>query len=119
MGASNYSDEFKRNAVHQILVRGYPVREASALRKTLTTDTTSPFSGVDLFGGLHGRSSGYPFGVLNRAGFVPPTTQTQMLGQARISLITGIRICMKVQKVLSNAAAMSRCQPPLGEATSG
>ena len=27
MGASNYSDEFKRDAVHQIRVRGYPVRE--------------------------------------------------------------------------------------------
>ncbi len=27
MGTSNYSDEFKWDAVHQILVRGYPVRE--------------------------------------------------------------------------------------------
>ena len=27
MGTSNYSDEFKRDAVHQITVRGYPVRE--------------------------------------------------------------------------------------------
>jgi transposase len=26
MGTSNYSDEFKRDAVHQITVRGYPVR---------------------------------------------------------------------------------------------
>ncbi len=25
MGTSNYSDEFKRDAVHQITVRGYPV----------------------------------------------------------------------------------------------
>jgi transposase len=29
MGTSNCSDEFKRDAVHQIRVRGYPVREAS------------------------------------------------------------------------------------------
>ena len=29
MGTSNYSDEFKRDAVHQIRVRGYPVREVS------------------------------------------------------------------------------------------
>jgi transposase len=29
MGASNYSDEFKRDEVHQIRVRGYPVREVS------------------------------------------------------------------------------------------
>ncbi|MEZ5751592.1 MAG: hypothetical protein R3D60_06390 [Paracoccaceae bacterium] len=27
MGTSNYSDEFKRDAVHQITVRGYPVHE--------------------------------------------------------------------------------------------
>lgn len=29
MGTSNYSDEFKRDAVNQIRVRGYPVREVS------------------------------------------------------------------------------------------
>jgi transposase-like protein len=29
MGTSNYSDEFKRNAVQQIRARGYPVREVS------------------------------------------------------------------------------------------
>lgn len=29
MGTSNYSDEFKRDAVHQISVRGYAVREVS------------------------------------------------------------------------------------------
>lgn len=27
MGTSNCSDEFKQDAVHQITVRGYPVRE--------------------------------------------------------------------------------------------
>ncbi len=29
MGTSNYSDEFKRDAVQQIRVRGHPVREVS------------------------------------------------------------------------------------------
>jgi transposase-like protein len=29
MGTSNYSDESKRDAVQQITVRGYPVREVS------------------------------------------------------------------------------------------
>jgi transposase len=29
MGTSNYSDDFKRDAVQQITVRGYPVREVS------------------------------------------------------------------------------------------
>jgi transposase len=29
MGTNNYSDEFKRDAVQQIRVRGYPVREVS------------------------------------------------------------------------------------------
>jgi transposase len=29
MGTSHYSDEFKRDAVHQVAVRGYPVREDS------------------------------------------------------------------------------------------
>lgn len=29
MGKPKFSDDFKRNAVHQITVRGYPVREVS------------------------------------------------------------------------------------------
>jgi transposase len=29
MGKSNFSDDFKRDAVHQITVREYPVREVS------------------------------------------------------------------------------------------
>lgn len=29
MGTSKYSDDFKRDAVHQITVRGYPVAEVS------------------------------------------------------------------------------------------
>ena len=33
MGTSKYSNEFKRDAVHQITVRGYPVGEVS--KKTM------------------------------------------------------------------------------------
>ena len=29
MGKNNYSDDFRRDAVHQIAVRGYTVREVS------------------------------------------------------------------------------------------
>ena len=29
MGKPNFSEDFKRDAVHQITVRGYPVREVS------------------------------------------------------------------------------------------
>lgn len=29
MGTSNYSDEFKRDAVQQLTVRGYPVRKVA------------------------------------------------------------------------------------------
>jgi len=29
MGKAKFSDDFKRDAVHQIVVRGYPVVEAS------------------------------------------------------------------------------------------
>ncbi|MDU8912764.1 IS3 family transposase, partial [Aestuariicoccus sp. MJ-SS9] len=29
MGTGNYSDGFKRDGVHRITVRGYPVREVS------------------------------------------------------------------------------------------
>lgn len=35
MGTSNYSDEFKRDAVQQITVRGYPVREVSPTSKPM------------------------------------------------------------------------------------
>ena len=62
MGTSNYSDEFKRDAVHQITVRGYPVREVS---RRLGVSTHSlykwlklfgepvPKPGVDLYAGYH------------------------------------------------------------------
>ena len=47
MGASNYSDEFKRDAVHQITVRGYPVREVS---RRLGVSTYSLYKWLKVFG---------------------------------------------------------------------
>ncbi|WP_300519031.1 IS3 family transposase [Aliiroseovarius sp.] len=46
MGTSNYSDEFKRDAVHQITVRGYPVREVS---RRLGVSTHSLYKWKKLF----------------------------------------------------------------------
>uniref|UniRef100_UPI003B5247FD IS3 family transposase n=1 Tax=Roseovarius indicus TaxID=540747 RepID=UPI003B5247FD len=46
MGTSNYSDEFKRDAVHQITVRGYPVREVS---QRLGVSTHSLYKWLKLF----------------------------------------------------------------------
>ena len=47
MGTSNYSDEFKRDAVHQITVRGYPVREVA---RRLGVSTYSLYKWLKLFG---------------------------------------------------------------------
>ena len=47
MGTSNYGDEFKRDAVHQITVRGYPVREVS---RRLGVSTYSLYKWLKLFG---------------------------------------------------------------------
>ncbi len=47
MGTSNCSDEFKRNAVHQITVRGYPVREVS---RSLGVSTHSLYKWIKLLG---------------------------------------------------------------------
>ncbi|MBY6118665.1 transposase [Mameliella alba] len=46
MGTSNYSDEFKRDAVHQITVRRYPVREVS---HRLGVSTYSLYKWLKLF----------------------------------------------------------------------
>ena len=46
MGTSNYSDDFKRDAVHQITVRGYPVREVS---QRLGVSTHSLYKWLKLF----------------------------------------------------------------------
>ncbi len=46
MGTSSYSDEFKRDAVHQITVRGYPVR---AVSRRLGVSTYSLYKWLKLF----------------------------------------------------------------------
>ena len=46
MGTSNYSDEFKRDAVHQITVQRYPVREVS---RRLGVSKHSLYKWVKLF----------------------------------------------------------------------
>ncbi|MEO0764664.1 MAG: IS3 family transposase [Pseudomonadota bacterium] len=47
MGTINYSDEFKQDAVHQITVRGYPVREVS---RRLGVSTHSLYKWMKLLG---------------------------------------------------------------------
>lgn len=47
MGTSNCSDEFRRDGVQQIMVRGYPVREVS---RRLGVSTHSLFKWMKLFG---------------------------------------------------------------------
>src|SRR6056297_963292 len=49
MGTSNYSDEFERDAVHQITVRGYPVGEVS---RRLGVSPYSLYKWLKLFGEL-------------------------------------------------------------------
>lgn len=46
MGTSNYSDEFKRDAVQRIRVRGYPVREVS---RRLGVSSRSLYKWMKLF----------------------------------------------------------------------
>jgi transposase-like protein len=48
MGTSNYSDEFKRDAVQQIRVRGYPVREVF---RRLGVSSHSLYKWIKQFGG--------------------------------------------------------------------
>lgn len=47
MGTSNYSDEFKRDAVQQITVRGYPVRKVA---RRLGVSSHSFYKWLKLFG---------------------------------------------------------------------
>ena len=73
MGTSNYSDEFKRDAVHQITVRGYPVREVS---RRLGVSKYSLYKWVKLFGPVtlscRPRCSFKPLSVRRRPGFSSP-----------------------------------------------
>lgn len=48
MGKAHYSDDFKRDAVHQIAVRGYPVREVS---QRLGVSTHSLYVWIKKFSG--------------------------------------------------------------------
>ncbi len=63
MGTSNYSDEFKRDAVHQITVRGYPVREVS---RRLGVSTHSLYKWMKLFGDPKAKEPGLDHAAENR-----------------------------------------------------
>ncbi|MFZ7094264.1 IS3 family transposase [Primorskyibacter sp. 2E233] len=63
MGTSNYSDEFKRDAVHQITVRGYPVREVS---QRLGVSTHSLYKWMKLFGEPASKANGIDYEAENR-----------------------------------------------------
>jgi len=63
MGTSNYSDEFKRDAVHQIAVRGYPVREVS---ERLGVSTHSLYKWLRLFAEPAPKSNGVDHEAENR-----------------------------------------------------
>jgi transposase len=63
MGTSNYSDEFKRDAVHQITVRGYPVREVS---RRLGVSMHSLYKWMKLFGDPVPKNAGVDHEAENR-----------------------------------------------------
>lgn len=63
MGASNYSDEFKRDAVQQIRVRGYPVREGS---RRLGVSSHSLYKWMKLFAEPAPRMAGMDHEAENR-----------------------------------------------------
>ncbi|MEJ2020259.1 MAG: IS3 family transposase, partial [Maritimibacter sp.] len=63
MGTSNYSDDFKRDAVHQITVRGYPVREVS---RRLGVSTHSLYKWIKLFGDPASKNPGVDHEAENR-----------------------------------------------------
>jgi transposase len=63
MGTSNYSDEFKRDAVQQIRVRGYPVREVS---QRLGVSSHSLYKWMRLFEEPAPKASGVDLDAENR-----------------------------------------------------
>lgn len=63
MGTSNYSDEFKRDAVQQITVRGYPVREVS---RRLGVSAHSLYKWIKLFSEPAPKVSGVDHEAENR-----------------------------------------------------
>lgn len=63
MGTSHYSDEFKRDAVQQITVRGYPVREVA---RRLGVSSHSLYKWLKLFGDPVAKSSDVDHEAENR-----------------------------------------------------
>jgi transposase-like protein len=63
MGTSNYSDEFKRDAVQQIRMRGYPVREFS---RRLGVSSHSLYKWLRLFAEPVAKSSSIDHEAENR-----------------------------------------------------
>lgn len=63
MGTGNYSDEFKRDAVQQIRVRGYPVREVS---RRLGVSSHSLYKWMKLFAEPAPKMSGMDHEAENR-----------------------------------------------------
>lgn len=63
MGTSNYSDEFKRDAVQQITVRGYPVREVA---RRLGVSSHSLYKWLKLFGEPVAKPAGVDLEAENR-----------------------------------------------------
>jgi transposase len=63
MRTSNYSDEFKRDAVQQITVRGYPVREVS---RRLGVSSHSLYKWLRLFAEPSPKASGIDHEAENR-----------------------------------------------------
>ena len=62
-GQSNYSDEFKRDAVQQIRLRGYPVREVS---QRLGVSSHSLYKWLKLFADPAPKASGVDHEAENR-----------------------------------------------------
>lgn len=63
MGTSKYSDAFKQDAVHQIAVRGYPVREVS---RRLGVSTHSLYKWMKLFAEPASKPNGVDHEAENR-----------------------------------------------------
>jgi transposase-like protein len=63
MGTSNYSDAFKRDAVQQIRVRGYPVREVS---RRLGVSSPSLYKWIKLFAEPASKAAGVDHEAENR-----------------------------------------------------
>lgn len=63
MGTGNCSDKFKRDAVHQVTVRGAPVREVS---RRLGASPHSLYRWMKLFGKPASKPGGVDHGAENR-----------------------------------------------------